>query len=451
MNFDLTASATNEIPSRPGYGSRLRISTVALAIFIVYVLGAHLRLSLYSGGSVLVPMYLMLISAAALVVLYFKKIFFRAGVFLFALASFVLIQPILAMGITADYTDHILGCLQLISSIVAALAVCYTLQNIPKRRLRRVLITLWVTFVSLAVLESVGLRPLFEPIREALYAGSDRFVYTAVERDVSIYGKVRPTVFASEPSYFADTISILMLMIFILDPRRGSIPSWIKLFGMIVVSFLVSPSFKMVFYIMALGVWQFWPTTRKNLFTVLLALFVIGIVGVVFYGPIAAGLDRVFGTHLVSGSFYGRIGVAPVVGFGALEAAPVFGFGIGNEDGVYPMIARAWSESGAFFRFPWYRELTASHLMSNGFWWQLIFLGGVGTAIFSLLVVGAFRQIGVRMPLRALVATWIVWYAGSAFVDPFSWYVMVAFSVGTMKYRTSGVRQPPARKVAPHE
>jgi len=408
-------------------------SSMVLFLFAIYLVGAHLRLSVYTGDSILVPMYLMLFSAAMLGVLFLIPLLKHTGFSLSFFSAFVLTQPVLTLAPESVSIGTFLGSLQLWVSVVSALAVIYALSTIDRVRLRKLLIIIWCVFIVLAVIESAGLKPLFDLVREILYSGSDRFVYFSDQRDLEIYGRVRTTVFASEPSFLADTLSGIILMFFFLDPLRGRLKSWVVLGAMFALSFTLSPSFKMLFYLLAVLVWQFWPNNRRRVLILLFGLFFIGFLLLIFMGPISDLIYKFLGSHLESGSFYGRIAVGPVVGWEALITYPIFGYGIGNDGGLYPIIAQAWQDSGAFNIFPWFIDFPATDLMTNGFWWQWTFMGVVGGIIFTKLIMKLLARIGVVSPFRTVVCVWIVWYGGFAFVDPLSWYIIVIFSIGSTR------------------
>lgn len=434
---------------RGAYGRKrfeVRRSTFIIVCFTIYLLGAHLRVSLYAGGSLLLPMYPMLLSAAVITLLFNSELLSRAGTIFAAFSGFILISPALSSAPGSGYGNTLLGILQFLVSVISALAFIIAVSTLDQNRLRKLLIGIWITVIVLAALESAGLKPVFDQIRGLIYSGSGRGVYEATQRDLSIYGRVRPTVFASEPSFLADTLMTLTLMIFFLDPRRGNGASWARLGAMAALSFILAPSFKMAFYLLATVVWQFWPRTLKGTVMLLIGLSIAGVIAALFFNVLLAIFVQTAGSHLESGSFYGRIGVAHTVGLEALYAHPLFGWGISNQSGLYPLIAQTWQSSGAFFLFPWYQDNPAEDLMSNGFWWQLSFLGFVGTAIFILFVGMMLRQLGVLLPLRSLVCSWIVWYAGAAFIDPHSWFILVVFSIGSLgALQCPGSRKPDNR------
>jgi len=404
-----------------------------LGLMVVYILGAHLRLSLYANGNILVPMYLML-AASGVVALWFAPVILRkiGGIYVLML-GFVVLQPLAGGG--SSYGASVTSILQLTASITGALAMIFALGLIKADRLRGVLTMIWIVMILLALAEVLFLKGFFDQVRDWLYAGSGRFVYLAEDRDLQLYGRVRTTVFASEPSFLADTLSSLSAMNFMLNKQRGSLRSFLELGAMLAISFCVVPSFKTGFYVAALMVWHFWPRSLRE--ASVLAIVLIGALLVALVGT--DGFFRLVGEtagmHLSSGSFFGRIGSAHLVGFDALAAFPFYGFGIGQNDAVYPIIVGIWNQNGAFGLFPWYGPLPAADLMSNGFWWMWIYLGAVGGVIFLALAARLLQGLGVATPWRSLVCACIVWYAGSAFVDPQSWYCVVIFSVGAMTRR----------------
>lgn len=400
-----------------------------MGLFVLYLIGAHLRISFYAGSSLLVPMYPMLFSAAILTYLYRGELFAQAGPVFGLLFVFIMAQPIFSSAPGSGFSETILGRLQFLISVVSALAVIKALSHVQASRIRRLVLILWVCFIVLALLETIGLKPLFDAIRNVLYSASGRGIYESDSRDLALYGKIRTTVFASEPSFLADTLAAFYLLFFFLHPRRGSLGSWIALGAMFTISFVLSPSIKVVFYLLALIVWHFWPKDFKSFIRLLAFLALFGLVLLVLWQDLSLYVLNAVGGYSQSGSFFGRIRVAPDVGMAALRDFPLFGYGLGNDDGVYAVVAQAWQDAGAFILFPWYRELPASDLMSNGFWWQWIFLGWFGGAVFVVLMLRILGTLGVALPLRSLVCTWIIWYAGSAFVDPQSWFIVALFSI----------------------
>jgi hypothetical protein len=411
----------------------IRLSTIVIALFAIYLIGAHLRLSIYSDNSILVPMYLMIASGTLVFLLSIKSLLQAVLFPLIAITIFTLAQPFLSYAFGARQEISATSSIQLLVSIIISLSFVRALSIVDRVVLWRMLFVFWAVLIALAFLENFGFRGFFDDIRAVLYGGSDRGIYASDLRDISLYGSVRSTVFASEPSFLADSLCSLVVLMFMLDPKRGMLPSWIRFGAMLFICILASPSFKVAFYIVALLLWQYWPRNPRSqlflaLFLPIFALFLWQI-----FPSLLPILEGMLGQHSETGSFYGRVEVGPSVAANALLNSPLFGYGLGGADEVYPIISSIWDESGAFQKFSWYVDLGARELMSNGFWWQWIFLGVVGGVIFIFLLLRLMDRIGVTNPIRALVCTWIVWYAGSAFVDPQSWYMLIIFSLGSMR------------------
>lgn len=411
----------------------IRSSTIIITLFTIYLIGAHLRLSLYSGNSILVPMYLM-IASGALVSLFSIKILVHAvGLPIITIIIFIIAQPFLSYTLGTRQEISITSSIQLLVSIIISLSFVWALSTVDRMRLWRMLFVFWASLIALALIENSGFRPFFDGIRDILYGGADRGIYASDLRDMELYGSVRSTVFASEPSFLADSLCSLVLLMFMLDPQRGLLSSWIRFGAMQFLCILVSPSFKIVFYIAALLLWQYWPRNPRSQLFIGLSLPIFALVLWLLSPSLLPILEGMLGQHSETGSFYGRVEVGPSVAAKALVNSPFFGYGLGGADEVYPIISSIWFESGAFQKFPWYVDLGARDLMSNGFWWQWIFLGLAGGMVFIVLLLRLMDGIGITNPIRALVCTWIVWYAGSAFVDPQSWYMLIIFSIGSMR------------------
>lgn len=190
----------------------------------------------------------------------------------------------------------------------------------------------------------------------------------------------------------------------------------------------IAPSAKVAFYLAAAVVWHLWPRrTSSRVRAVLLGAGALSVTWFL-YDSIANRLSGQVGLS-ETGSFYGRILIGPRVALEALSQHPLMGYGIGNKEGLRPLVVQEWTSSGAFSRFPWFQGLDTSALMTNGFWWQWSFLGLLGGGIFIALMVKMLTAVGVALPWRTIVCTWIVWYSGAAFTDPASWCAFAAFAI----------------------
>lgn len=398
-------------------------------LFVIYLIGSHLRISIYSGGKILVPMFLMLASGIAAVVLMRNRFVSEAGVPLLILAVLLLVQPMLSPPDGGDISSTYRSRIQLLVAASCALGMIYCLRDVAREHLFKTALVLWLFLLALALLEFFALREAFGSIRDLLYGSSGRFVYREDERDMELYGQLRPTALASEPSYLGDTLASLTTIVYLSGSaglrRRIQIAA-----VMFVISYIAAPSLKISFYVLALSAWICLPLLVRR-FGAGMTAAVIGItivVAITFGGWVLQ--SDLLAARSSTGSFFGRLIVGVFVAADALQDYPILGLGVGNTEKAYGYIAGAWESTGAFDLFPWYRDLQATDLLSNGFWWMIIFLGVVGFAAFVAVLLVIMRIYGLFYASLALFCTWIIWYAGSAFVDPQSWFIFMIYSVG---------------------
>ncbi|WP_141058379.1 hypothetical protein [Stenotrophomonas rhizophila] len=425
----------NHVYAPPHAHGSFSRSTVGLTLLVAFFVGAHLRLSIYSGGSVLIPQFICLAAGAALAALYHRALL-KALPLMLLLAAALVLAPILNFPFlsTSAVFETYKGSIQLLVSMTLMLAVAALVTTVEPARLAKLSTRLWLFFVLLALLEFVALRDVFEAISQAIYSASGRGVYNGVERDQLMYGQIRPKVMATEPSFLATTLLCLCTMA-ILSMRSAGKPHAVRNgLLMLAVTYLVCPSMIIVFFMAAIATWMYWPRTKKGRALVLFLLggaLVSTLIAQSYMTQLAALSKLALGDHGATGSFFGRIAVGPSVGIDVLERYPLLGVGVGNAEAARPIIDSNWLNKGAFALFPWFADptLRANDLMSNGFWWQWIYMGAVGGLLFMALTKALLRTMGVALPFRAIVCAWIVWYAGAAFVDPISWFALAIFCI----------------------
>lgn len=408
----------------------LKTSTVLLTLFAVSLIGLHLRLSLMSGSHVIMPMYLMVIPAMFFTLYFWQDYLTGLSIPLLFLATFLLFQPHLSSAPGSSGSELLLSGVSFLVSIISMVSTFFLLTRVNQRGLRRLVLIAWSLLVVVAICETTFLRPLVDSVRDTLYAGSGRAVYLSVERDVHIYGRIRPTAFASEPSFLATTLALLSFLYLALQPRPRSFGA-LKTYGALFsISFLVSPSLQMGFYLLATVAWLAWPSSRR--LAMLYTLFAGFAILTLFLPPTQQLILQTFSDHSNSGSFFGRIIAGPRMAWLVLGQYPAFGLGLGNVDGAWPFVSEVWSESSAWSKFPWFQGREADDLVSSGFWWQWFYFGILGELIFLGLLVWLLRSAGVENPLRSILLTWIVWYGGASGVDAGSWFVMALYSLSAV-------------------
>lgn len=400
-------------------------------LLVMFIIGIHLRLSLRTDDAVLVPMYFSVISGA--IITYRSTMEVNQYFKVFSpLAIFLALMWLVNIFLGGDIVKLTKGAVQFYVSIVVAFGVALTIARFESKQAVSFFTKVWFVFFFLAIIELYGASAFFQTVTDKIYSGLGRGVYESLDRDLSIYGRVRPHVFASEPSFLAYTLNILCLLTFLKGARLNVKRAFITYVLMLVASNFVAPSFTSVFFVGAIAVWHFWPkTTATRVGMLFLIVLAIGAHSI-FFGSVA---DITISEHQNSGSFFGRIVAGPPVAYQALLERPFFGFGVGDADSVTPIIVDVWNAYGAFSDFPWYVGLKGIDLMSNGFWWQWIYFGGVGCVIYIFILNRMTKKIGADQPLRIFFCSCVVWYTGAALVDIASWYVFTAFLAGSIEWR----------------
>jgi len=412
--------------AKPGIATRSGTGLLKF-LLVVFIIGYHTKLSLYSGATVIFPLYLCLLPAAVIAYRYRNAI--SAKAFQWLLAALVLaIVVLLGNSVFGLFSFSLLtGTLHFCASFFLGIFVIAGLARVPPNEARKLFFVLWMVFAVLAGLELIdALRPLYTAVTGAVYFGTPRGLYGANLRDIDLYGHYRPRAFASEPSFLSATLSALSFLTLFsgLAASKGRIKA-LALFGfMTVVAYLIVPSLSVLFYFAAIAVWIAWPRSVVGK-----GLAVLMLVGVAIALPLVQGAGgSLFGAHQSSGSFFGRITAGPLVGLKALMDRPILGYGIGNSDAAYDTVVDVWMDHGGFSAFPWFKGASATALMSNGFWWQWIYLGLIGGLVFTGFLVSLLKSLGVKYPLRVIVCTWIIWYAGTGFETIIAWFIFAIFA-----------------------
>lgn len=442
--------ASTETPAGPlvQFSSIPRL--ICVAIFFV---GLHTRLTLYHNTQVVLPMYISLFSSVIFLYLYRSQLSRDVLSITMLLFVFLTADAVYTYGTTGVIIKQLLGGVHLLASIFLCIGFYYVLRSTRPAALARICFLMWLVCITAAVLEiSTGFRQYVVSVVDYLYADTPRVIYEAVDRDISIYGHVRPLVFASEPSFLAITLSMLLLIVFFCDLRRRPIYSFSRAVVMLAVSHLVAPSLTYGFTAIIVAIWLFQrlPISTRAVIVgsaVPLAIALFWAVGGA--NPLYAEMID----HSQTGSFFGRVIAPPLSTIKVLSSYPLFGLGVGNEDSAYPMIFAAWSETGAFSRFWWFAGDSAADLITNPIWWHWIYFGLVGGVVFIVLICKLLDALGVQDRFLVICSTAIFWLAGVGYVDLVSWsiFYLFAFASGAVSsVALEAKKQAPADSYA-HE
>lgn len=411
----------------PPTSAKDRVTLIKL-LLVVFIIGFHTRLSIASDGSVIVPMYLCVFSGAAMFLIALQRGLIRLLSPLLSVFGVIILSAFSAAVFGGDIVSLLRGAAQLSMSIALATGMAVILADKSIREDDRFFLVIWSVFLMLGAIELLpAARPIFNQVSDLIYSDTGRGLYASLDRDLQLYGTYRPKALSSEPSFLAATLAVLNLLVLFAGRNRRR-PKFLRRFLlMLVVSYIVAPSLSALFYLSAALIFVYWPRTTGMTVAAVASLLIIS--GLFTLTPHSF---NVFSAHQKSGSFFGRITAGPMVGTQAMIERPLLGYGVGDAQAVFPTISRVWWESGAYSAFPWYASVGPTDLMSNGFWWQWIYFGIFGGALFIFTLLGVLRAMRIQRPLSVLVSMWIVWYAGAAFVDLVSWSIFAVFAAAAI-------------------
>lgn len=345
------------------------------------------------------------------------------------------------------FSKRFTGLVQLTYSLILGYSLFLALTQANRRQLAKLFLGFCLVLIAGALLETYGgLRPLSDKFRLMMFKG---YVYAADIRDQELYGRIRPKVFTSEPSYLTFAYTVFLFAWFMFSEWRGKLWGYLGLVGigqfampgptLLLSLALVVPyelflggqsgrtglNYQRVFKVGAVGVF-------------LGILFVT--VGLTFYGArlqlITSGRDASF--------FFRETGPALLAKFVATHY-PLAGAGLTSEGIIANQMLSVYEASPAFYSGWGIPDPSA--MLTNYFWTHWIYLG---------LVFGALTAGAVTFWLRTLKApspafSWVVWaimgQAIGAYVAPRAWFVLFVAAAAAVLHQRARYAAPAAPQV----
>ncbi len=327
------------------------------------------------------------------------------------------------------------GFVQVVYSIVISYGFFMTLTQASRKQAARVFFWFCVFLIVGSLLESYsGLRGISDQFRAAVYRSSN--IYDADLRDVLIYGRIRPKLFTSEPSYVTFAFTLFAFAWFMFSEWRWKLMGYLALIGagqlampgptLLLALTLVVP------YELFLGgrarapgidVQRLFKVGALGLF--LGTLFVI--LGMTFY----AARIKQFNSHGDTSFFFREIGPALVAKY-VVAHYPIAGAGLTSERFITNAVLSVYEHSPLFSNW---QVANVAEALTNYFWLHWIYMG----LLFGILVFVAFyiwlRTVGVGSPFFCF-AIWVVMGQSiGAYVGPRTWFVMLLAAAGAVMHR----------------
>ncbi|MBI5260659.1 MAG: hypothetical protein HY852_02430 [Bradyrhizobium sp.] len=355
---------------------------------------------------------------------------------------------------------RLLSLAQLYVALITNCGLFLGLSSLDSRTVSRVFLSIAVLILVVATLEvHFGLRPFVDAIRSLIH----QEYYRDTARDLQLYGAVRPTVFASEPSLVGIFWGLSLCGWLLADTDRWGFRRLVvaALLTAAAIFVIRSPT---IFYAVAICVIGLIvhglrrsanPGVRLAKSALLFACFVVTTTSTSLLMHAGDEFGGVIEDIVKGDSFYSRQIGPHRLASSMADTSPFFGFGLGGDAEMAPYVMDAFSPvienmiaganaadvdsvPGMAINFS---EGKTSHLLTNSFWQFWISFGILGGAVVAALVALALANLGVsEIGFVLLGATLMGQTMGGVVIAP-AWtplFVIAALTIGWTNARPAG-------------
>ncbi len=311
------------------------------------------------------------------------------------------------------------------------LAALFTLWKISWYKPENFFHTAVLGILILAFMEVyLGFRPIFESFK--IFFNSTA-AYTAESRDVSLYGRIRPMVFTTEPSSLGNFFGAIWLAYVI------SIKRTVKNFALALVYFMLAiylcRSITLIGYL-AVVPGFIMLTSRRSLLAVLYFVLLICFSNFAFYYGWVSRNDVAisqFEGFFSTGSFYIRQ-ISPMETVQTvLVSSSFFGYGIEYLSAARSIAAPYLYSSIDFYDYERIANMPDRVMATNAFWELFGIFGIVGATAFTLFKLRLLKLFGVRSPLVSLIGVYALFSAHAGIYAAFTWTPLIFVGFALMK------------------
>jgi hypothetical protein len=428
-------------------GTHFRILLCVASLLSIF-LSIHLSVS----GSLLFPYVAAFAASLALICLESRRL--STGVIIAACLLLTATMAFFALSIpyAVAPSRRLLSLAQLYVSLLTNYGLFLGLSSLQQRTISRLFLSVAVLMLIVATLEvHFGLRPFVDAVRSVTH----HQYYDDTTRDLELYGAVRPTAFASEPSLVGIFWGLSLCGWLLADVDRFGIRRLVvaSLLTASAVFVIRSPT---IFYAVTIAVIGLIvhrlrrsanPGVRLIKSALLFACFIVVIASTSLLMQAADEFGGLIENIVKGDSFYSRqIGPYRLASSMA-DTSPFFGFGLGGDAEMTPYVMDAFSPvienmiagvnaadvdsvPGMAINFS---EGKTSHLLTNSFWQFWISFGILGGAVVAAIVAFALAKLGVsEIGFVLLAATLMGQTMGGVVIVP-AWtplFVIAALTIG---------------------
>jgi hypothetical protein len=338
------------------------------------------------------------------------------------------------------------GLVQITYSFVLGYALFMTVTQATRRQLAKLFLIFCVAMFFGCLLENhTGLRAVSDAFRRIAYKGN--FVYDADVRDIIIYGRVRPKLFTSEPSYVTFAYTIFSFAWFVFSEWRWKVIGYLALIGagQIVMpgpTLLLALAMVIPYELFMGGHSRSRGINVQRVFRVTIVALLLGILAAWIATTFYSERIRLLENHGDASFFFRETGPALVAKY-VVEHYSLAGVGLTGEQFVANTVVSVFQRSPAFAA-SWTFYGIADTLV-NYFWLHWIYLGLVFGLLAMISLYIWIRMLGVATPMFAWAIWAIMGQSLGAYVGPRAWFVFFLAAAGAALHQRAQIVMMPQR------
>lgn len=407
-----------------------RKEDIRVCLFVMGLIGLYMQFHIYADGQIAFPyLFPNLIGMAAFIYYALKRQFISALPSLMLLVLFSS-AAVMVAALNGFGGEALRGYSQLLFSIFAGYGLCRLMLRIERERLRRLLSRLaWGILIVAFAEVYLGFFDIMTQINSFLYSWRPQGFYTAIDRDIALWGAARPRAFSTEPSLVGVWGGVLMVGATILSASTN----WKRYLVLIAyigaLVFIARSATTLLILFAYLGAMVF--DKRNSLLKHLLLSGLLGVAAILT----AVFMQALMGQYLHNLSFFARFIGPYMTTLEVLQQSPLFGLGLGNDRLLEMIVFDVWAQEGMLARSTVYVNAHGlTGMLTNNFFSIWIYLGLVG-GVFLLSVIFAFvRHLGRFPVMMVLITTFGTWMTVGGFVDIRTWFFLYFFIACAMSF-----------------
>ena len=424
---------------------------------LVFLVGLYLGIALPLPGGI--PLPSVLAGVAGLLLLSKNMGELRsAHVLAGGSALSIAVLSILASGEISLLGEKFKGFVQLTYSILMAFGFFLAARHFSRAGFARIFLALTLAILIGSALETAfpAVRAISDGFRGTVF---DSGVYAADQRDLSLYGRIRPKLFTSEPSFIAFGYTLFAFCWYVLSRQVGKVVMYLALLGL---GYFLIRGPTILFGVALVPVYEIFLASRRRMasgqkqldvcraaIAAIATCLLVAIGAILGWEVLSPRIDGILSGR--DPSFFARIMAPAIIAGDVLTEHPFAGVGLTGWEALEAKVVHLYATT-EYLAYDVQFD-GASQSLTNYFWALWIFMGLFWGTAFVVAISCLLRSLGVP----SLAFCWSVWIvfgqAAGGFVSPRTWAVMALAALVSVLHekhqRRPGLARP--RRPAPME